>query len=121
MVNGTTKTHPTTATKGDVSYLQCKAVGRNLQDLKRIAAQEFLSDVYLDHVKPLTHSVFMLGYKGKVVNADFFSAKHRTTVAHFLNNEVPASQETRYCEDVANSFTYPLSVLHSFRVGRLIR
>ena len=57
----------------------------------------------------------MLGYKGKVVNADFFSAKHRTTVAHFLNNEVPASQETRYCEDVANSFTYPLSVLHSFR------
>lgn len=47
-MNGTTKTHPTTATKGDVSYLQCKAVGRNLQDLKRIAAQEFLSDVYLD-------------------------------------------------------------------------
>ena len=69
----------------------------------------------------MIHSVFMLGYKGKVVNADFFSAKHRTTVAHFLNNEVPASQETGYCEDVANSFTYPLSVLHSFRVGRLIR
>ena len=57
MVNGTTKTHPTTATKGDVSYLQCKAVGRNLQDLKRIAAQEFLSDVYLEHVKALARSV----------------------------------------------------------------
>ena len=57
VVNGTTKTHPTTATKGDVSYLQCKAVGRNLQDLKRIAAQEFLSDVYLEHVKTMTRSV----------------------------------------------------------------
>ncbi len=30
-MNGVTKTHPTTATKGDVSYLQCKVVGRNLQ------------------------------------------------------------------------------------------
>ena len=59
--------------------------------------------------------------RGKSSMPIFFSAKHRTTVAHFLNNEVPASQETRYCEDVANSFTYPLSVLHSFRVGRLIR
>ena len=57
MVNGTTKTHPTAATKGDVSYLQCKAVGRNLQDLKRIAAQEFLSDVYLEYVKTMTLTV----------------------------------------------------------------
>ena len=88
--------------------------------LNALRLGNFLSDVYLEHVKTLTHSVFMLGYKGKVVNADFFSAKHRTTVAHFLNNEVPASQETRYCEDVANSFTYPLSVLHSFRVCRFI-
>lgn len=46
----------------------------------------FLSDVYLEHVKTLTHFVFMLGYKGKIVNAEFFSEKHRTTVAHFLNN-----------------------------------
>ena len=46
----------------------------------------FLSDVYLEHVKPLTRSVFMLGYKGKVVNAEVFSEKHRTTVTHFLNN-----------------------------------
>ena len=46
-----------------------------------------LSDIYLEHVKTMTHSVFfMLGCKGKVVNAGFFSAKHRTTVAHFLNN-----------------------------------
>ena len=28
----------------------------------------------------------MLGYRGKIVNAEFFSEKHRTTVAHFLNN-----------------------------------
>ena len=27
----------------------------------------------------------MLGYRGKIVNAEFFSEKHRTTVAHFLN------------------------------------
>ena len=45
-----------------------------------------LSDVYLEHVKTLTHSVLMLGYRGKVVNAEVFSEKHRTTVAHFLNN-----------------------------------
>lgn len=57
-----------------------------MQDLKRIAAQEFLSDVYLEHVKTLTHSVFMLGYKGKVVNAEDFSEKYGTTVTHFLNN-----------------------------------
>ena len=34
---------------------------------------------------------------------------------------MPASQETRHYEDVANSFIYPLPVLHSFRVCRLIR
>ena len=81
-----TKTHPTTTANGDVSCLQCKAVRRNLQDLKRITAREYFSDVYLEHVKTLTHSVFMLGYKGKVVNAEVFCEKHRTTVAHFLNN-----------------------------------
>ena len=35
--------------------------------------------------------------------------------------QVPALQETRRYEDVANSFTSPLSVLYSFRVCRLIR
>ena len=34
-----TKTHPTTTANGDVSCLQCKAVRRNLQDLKRITYQ----------------------------------------------------------------------------------
>ena len=34
---------------------------------------------------------------------------------------MPASQETGHCEDVANSFIYPLSVLYSFRVCRLVR
>ena len=54
--------------------------------LNALRLGNILSDVYLEHVKTLTHSVFMLGYKGKVVNAEFFSEKHRTTVAHFLNN-----------------------------------
>ena len=54
--------------------------------LNALRLGNFLSDVYLEHVKALTHSVFMLGYRGKIVNAEFFSEKHRTTVAHFLNN-----------------------------------
>ena len=28
----------------------------------------------------------MLGFNGKIVNTEFFSEKHRTSVAHFLNN-----------------------------------
>lgn len=35
---------------------------------------------------PIVHSVFMPGYKGKVVNTEFFREKHRTTISHFLNN-----------------------------------
>ena len=54
--------------------------------LNALRLGNILSDVYLEHVKTLTHSVFMLGYKGKVVNAEVFCEKHRTTVAHFLNN-----------------------------------
>ena len=54
--------------------------------LNALRLGNILSDVYLEHVKTLTHSVFMLGYRGKIVNAEFFSEKHRTTVAHFLNN-----------------------------------
>ena len=53
--------------------------------LNALRLGNILSDVYLEHVKTLTHSVFMLGYRGKIVNAEFFSEKHRTTVAHFLN------------------------------------
>ena len=45
-----------------------------------------LSDVSLEHMEAIVHSVFMLGYKGKVVNTKLFSEKHRTTVSHFLNN-----------------------------------
>ena len=56
-----------------------------MQDLEHITTR-FFFDVYLEHVKALTHSVFMLEYKGKVVNAQFFSEKRRTTIAHFLNN-----------------------------------
>lgn len=33
-----------------------------------------------------TLNALRLGYKGKVVNAEVFSEKHRTTVARFLNN-----------------------------------
>ena len=54
--------------------------------LNALRLGNILSDVYLEHVKTLTHSVFMLGYRGKIVNAEFFSEKHRTTVAHFLIN-----------------------------------
>ena len=55
--------------------------------LNALRLGNFLSDVYLEHVKTLTRSVFMLGYKGKVVNAEVFSEKHRTTVAHFWITE----------------------------------
>ena len=65
------------------SVKQSEEICKTLNSLR---LGNFLSDVYLEHVKTLTHSVFMLGYKGKVVNAEFFSEKHRTTVAHFLNN-----------------------------------
>jgi len=54
--------------------------------LNALRLGNILSDVYLEHVKTLTYSVFMLGYKGKVVNAEAFSEKHGTTVTHFLNN-----------------------------------
>ena len=54
--------------------------------LNALRLGNILSDVYLEHVKTLTRSVFMLGYRGKIVNTEFFSEKHRTTVAHFLNN-----------------------------------
>lgn len=54
--------------------------------LNALRLGNIFSDVYLEHVKTLAHSVFMLGYKGKVVNAEVFCEKHRTTVAHFLNN-----------------------------------
>lgn len=54
--------------------------------LNALRLGNILSDVYLEHVKTLTHSVFMLGYKGKVVNAEDFSEKYGTTVTHFLNN-----------------------------------
>ena len=54
--------------------------------LNALRLGNFLSDVYLEHAKTLIHSVFTLVYRGKIVNAEFFSEKHRTTVAHFLNN-----------------------------------
>ena len=63
-----------------------KQSGEICKTLNVLQLGNFLSDVYLEHVKALTHSVFMLGYRGKIVNAEFFSEKHRTTVAHFLNN-----------------------------------
>ena len=75
-----------------------------------------LSDIYLEHVKTMTHSVFfMLGCKGKVVNAGFFSAKHRTTVAHFLNNgkwDSPNFEKALKRQVIDR--IYPLSVLYLF-------
>ena len=57
----------------------CKTL--NVLQLRKI-----LSDVYLEHLETIVHSVFMPGYKGKMVNTEFFREKHRTTVSHFLNN-----------------------------------
>lgn len=57
----------------------CKAL--NVLQIRKI-----LSDVYLEHMEAIIHSVFMLGYKGKVINTELFSEKHRTTISHFLNN-----------------------------------
>lgn len=54
--------------------------------LNALQLRKILSDVYWEHLKSILHSVFMLGYKGKVVNTQLFSEKHRTTVSHFLNN-----------------------------------
>ena len=34
----------------------------------------------------IIHSVFMPGYHGKIANTKYFSEKHRTSVAHFLND-----------------------------------
>lgn len=54
--------------------------------LNALQLGKVFSDVYQEHLKVIIHSVFMLGYKGKVVNTGLFSEKHRTSVAHFLNN-----------------------------------
>lgn len=57
----------------------CKAL--NVLQIRKI-----LSDVYLEHMESIVHSVFTLGYKGKVVNTELFNEKRRTTISHFLNN-----------------------------------
>ena len=91
--------------------------------LNALRLGNFLSDIYLEHVKPLTHSVFfMLGCKGKVVNAEFFSEKRRTTAAHFLNS---GRWDSLHFEKALKrqviDRVYPLSVLYRFRMCRLIR
>jgi len=58
----------------------CKTL--NVLQLRKI-----ISDVYLEHLKAIIQSVFMPGYKGKVVNIALFSKKYRTSVSHFLNND----------------------------------
>ena len=54
--------------------------------VNELQIRKVLSDVYLEHLETIVHSVFMPGYKDKVVNTEFFREKHRTTVSHFLNN-----------------------------------
>ena len=63
-----------------------KQSGEICKALNELQIRKVLSDVYLEHLETIVHSVFMLGYKGKVVNTEFFREKHRTTVSHFLNN-----------------------------------
>ena len=40
----------------------------------------------MEHIMAIIHSVFMPGYHGKIANTKYFSEKHRTSVAHFLND-----------------------------------
>ena len=89
MVDGTMKLQQITqlpTTKGDVSCLQFRAIGRICKALKSIFLGKILSDGYPEHISAIVHSVFMLGYKVKIAHTSFFSEKHRTTVSHFLND-----------------------------------
>ena len=54
--------------------------------LSQLRFKKVLSDVHWEHLKAIIHSVFMPGYHGKIVNMKYFSEKHRTSVAHFLND-----------------------------------
>ena len=54
--------------------------------LNQLRFRKILSDVYLEHIMAIIHSVFMPGYHGKIANTKYFSEKHRTSVAHFLND-----------------------------------
>lgn len=56
------------------------------KSLNVLRLEKVLSDVYREHLSSIVHAVFMLGYKGKVVNTELFSEKHRTSVSHFLND-----------------------------------
>lgn len=63
-----------------------KHSGEICKTLNTLQFEKVLSDVYLEHLKVIVHSVFMLGYKGKIVHTALFSEHHRTSVSHFLNN-----------------------------------
>ena len=42
--------------------------------------------VILQHIMSILICVFTIGYKGKMVQMEKTSSKHRTTIAHFLNH-----------------------------------
>lgn len=52
---------------------------------KELKLRKILSDVHKKHLITIATSVFIQGYKGKIVNFEKLSINHRTTVAHFLN------------------------------------
>lgn len=54
--------------------------------LNQLRFRKILSDVYMEHIMAIIHSVFMPGYHGKIANTKYFSEKYRTSVAHFLND-----------------------------------
>ena len=56
------------------------------KSLNQLRFKKILSDVYMEHIMAIIHSVFMPGYHGKIANTKYFSEKHRTSVAHFLND-----------------------------------
>ena len=61
------------------------AVQRQSEDICKtlsvLKLGKVLSDVNLEHLKAVIHSVFMHGYEGKVINTELFSKKHRISVS----------------------------------------
>ena len=53
--------------------------------LNQLRFRKILSDVYMEHIMAIIHSVFMPGYHGKIANTKYFSEKHRNSIVHLLN------------------------------------
>ena len=104
MVNGTMKLpkiHPTTPTKGDVSCLQCKAVGSYLQDPKRITARKSLSDVYREHLKAIIHQAVGVMLSCNGLSLDYAivlydKTRSKIEIVQSIINELPKPPGSAY-------------------------